>query len=68
MDPMFIEVTLEPQNVRNVDISVSAAADSKNITDWPELMEATPFSATEALDEKLASSIFQPVINTSDSP
>jgi hypothetical protein len=67
-DPMITEVTLEPQIVRNVDIAVSAEDDSKNITDCPELMEATPLSATEAADEKLLSSIFQPVIDTSDSP
>jgi hypothetical protein len=67
-DPMIREVTLEPQIVRNVDISVAAEADSKNITDCPELMDVTPLSATETADEKLLSSIFQPVIDTSDSP
>jgi len=67
-DPMIREVTLEPQIVRNVEISLAAEADSKNITDCPELMDDTPFSATETADEKLLSSIFQPVIDTSDSP
>ena len=65
---MIIEETLEPQIVRNVDIAVSAEDDSKNITDCPELMDDTPLSTTEVPDEKLLSSIFQPVIDTSDSP
>ena len=65
---MIREVALEPQIVRNVDIAVSAEADSKNITDCPELMDDTPLSATEVPDEKVLSSIFQPVMDTSDSP
>jgi hypothetical protein len=65
---MIREVALEPQIVRNVDIAVSAEDDSKNITDCPELIDVTPLSATERPDEKLESSIFQPVIDTSDSP
>jgi hypothetical protein len=51
-----------------VEIAVSAVADSKNITDCPELIDDTPLSAVELPAEKLESSIFQPVIDTSDSP